>query len=340
MKFNKLINKISILSLMFFTLSSCSIVKKTDDAIRNEIVATYSSKKITRGEVEDYFKGFVPALIEKYGQDYKNNSEYINKQLKAFTENYAQNLILIEEFNRRGIATDDEIDKEIDEMVNNIKESFVDNENGTLDIGDGRKINEEKLNAELKASFYVDIEDYRIKQRDIQKINKLVEDLIKNVNVTEDEIRKEYEDNKDERYIIGPGAVMSHILVNTEEEALKVKERISSGEKYEDLAAELNKDSTSKTGGSLGFVEYDSKNFDQDFLNGAKNLKEGEISDPVKSSFGYHIIKVEGIRNEPKYDDFESVKLSIEQILLNEKRREEVSDFSEKLYKDNKLKIK
>lgn len=340
MKFNKLINKISILSLMFFTLSSCSIVKKTDDAIRNEIVATYSLKKITRGEVEDYFKGFVPALVEKYGQDYKNNNEYINKQLRAFTENYAQNLILIEEFDKRGIATDDEIDKEIDEMVNNIKESFIDNENGTLDIGDGRKIDEEKLNAELKASFYVDIEDYKVKQRDIQKINKLVEDLIKDVSVTEDEIRKEYEDNKDKKYVTGPGAIMSHILVNTEEEALKVKERISSGEKYEDLAAELNKDSTSKTGGSLGFVEYDSKNFDQDFLNGAKNLKEGEISDPVKSSFGYHIIKVEGIRSEPKYDDFESVKTSIEQILLNEKRRKEVSDFSEKLYKDNKLKIK
>lgn len=340
MKFNKLINKISILSLMFFALSSCSIVKKTDDAIRNEIVATYSSKKITRGEVEDYFKGFIPALIEKYGKDYRNDNEYITKQLRAFTENYAQNLILIEEFNRRGIATDEELNKEIDEMVENIKESFIDNENGTLDIGDGRKINEEKLNEELKASFYVDIEDYKVKQRDIQKINKLVEDLIKDIKVTDDEIRKEYEDNKDKKYVTGPGAIMSHILVNTEEEALKVKERISSGEKYEDIAAELNKDSTSKTGGSLGFIEYDSKNFDQDFLNGAKNLKEGEISDPVKSSFGYHIIKVEGIRNEPKYDDFESVKLSIEQLLLNEKRRKEVSDFSEKLYKDKKLKIK
>lgn len=171
MKFNKLINKISIASLIFFTLSSCSIVKKTDEAIRNEIVATYSSKKITRGEVEDYFKGFIPALIEKYGKDYKSNNEYITKQLKVFTENYAQNLILIEEFNKRGIATDEELDKEIDEMVKNIKESFVDNENGTLDIGDGKKINEQKLNEELNKSFYVDIEDYKVKQRDIQKIN-------------------------------------------------------------------------------------------------------------------------------------------------------------------------
>ena len=340
MKFNKLISKISMIALVFFVLSSCSIIQKTEEAIRGEVLATYDGRKITRGEVEDYFKGFDAALIERYGEDYKNNSEYLNEQLKAFAENYAQNSILIEEFGKRGIATEEEINEEIDNMVSEVMHLFIDEENGTLDDGHGHKVNEEKLNEALKAAFYVDIEDYKTKQRDIIKINKLVDDLVKDVSVSEDEILEYYENNKDEKYKTGAGATMYHILVDTEEEALKVKERIEAGEKYEDIAAELNKDATSQTGGSLGFVEYDNTSYDADFLEGAKNLSEGEISDPVKTQFGYHIIKVEGIKSEPEYDDIESVRVDIEETLLTEKKQNLVNEFSENLFKEKNLKVK
>ena len=340
MKFNKLISKISMIALVFFVLSSCSIVQKTEEAIRGEVLATYDGRKITRGEVEDYFKGFDAALIERYGEDYKNNSEYLNEQLKAFAENYAQNSILIEEFGKRGIATEEEINEEIDNMASEVMHLFIDEENGTLDDGHGHKVNEEKLNEALKAAFYVDIEDYKTKQRDIIKINKLVDDLVKDVSVSEDEILEYYENNKDEKYKTGAGATMYHILVDTEEEALKVKERIEAGEKYEDIAAELNKDATSQTGGSLGFVEYDNTSYDADFLEGAKNLSEGEISDPVKTQFGYHIIKVEGIKSEPEYDDIESVRVDIEETLLTEKKQNLVNEFSENLFKEKNLKVK
>ena len=340
MKFNKLISKISMIALVFFVLSSCSIIQKTEEAIRGEVLATYDGRKITRGEVEDYFKGFDAALIERYGEDYKNNSEYLNEQLKAFAENYAQNSILIEEFGKRGIATEEEINEEIDNMVSEVMHLFIDEENGTLDDGHGHKVNEEKLNEALKAAFYVDIEDYKTKQRDIIKINKLVDDLVKDVSVSEDEILEYYENNKDEKYKTGAGATMYHILVDTEEEALKVKERIEAGEKYEDIAAELNKDATSQIGGSLGFVEYDNTSYDADFLEGAKNLSEGEISDPVKTQFGYHIIKVEGIKSEPEYDDIESVRVDIEETLLTEKKQNLVNEFSENLFKEKNLKVK
>lgn len=340
MKFNKLISKISMIALVFFVLSSCSIVQKTEEAIRGEVLATYDGRKITRGEVEDYFKGFDAALIERYGEDYKNNSEYLNEQLKAFAENYAQNSILIEEFDKSGIATEEEINEEIDNMVSEVMHLFIDEENGTLDDGHGHKVNEEKLNEALKAAFYVDIEDYKTKQKDIIKINKLVDDLVKDVSVSEDEILEYYENNKDEKYKTGAGATMYHILVDTEEEALKVKERIKAGEKYEDIAAELNKDATSQTGGSLGFVEYDNTSYDADFLEGAKNLSEGEISDPVKTQFGYHIIKVEGIKSEPEYDDIESVRVDIEETLLTEKKQNLVNEFSENLFKEKNLKVK
>lgn len=326
--------------LSCFMLSSCTMVKKTDSAVRSEIVATFTNAKITRGEVEDYYKGFEPALIEKFGKDYKTNREYLTKQLKTFSENYAQNRLLINEFEKRKLYTEEQVNEEVEKIVTSLMNSFIDDEKGTLDNGNGHKINEEKLNKALHTYFYVDINDYREKQRDIFKINKLVEDLTKDVTVTDEEVKEYYEKHKDKNYKKAPGAEMSHILASTEEEALKIKERIKNGEKYEDLAAEYNKDSTRTKGGSLGFIEYDSKNYDPDFLKGAKNLKEGEISDPVKTQFGYHIIRVKNVRTEPEYIDFDSIKDKVKQAALNDKKNIVVTDFAEKLYKDNKLKIR
>ncbi|BAK81844.1 peptidyl-prolyl cis-trans isomerase [Candidatus Arthromitus sp. SFB-rat-Yit] len=339
MKFNRILNKVCISFLILFSVSSCSTVEKTQEAIRKEVLATYEGRKITRGEVEDYFKGFHDALVEKYGENYKNDAGYLKDQLVAFTENYAQNSILIEEFDRRGLMSEEDINNKIEDSVHSVKTLFIDEENG-VDDGHGHKINLEQFNTALKQAFYVDEEDYKNKQRDIIKINSLVDDVIKDVTVNEDEVKKYYEDNKDTKYITRAGGNMYHILVDTEEEALKVKERLNNGEKYEDIAKELNKDSTSQTGGSLGFVEYDNKNYDADFLAGAKNLKDGEISDPVKTQFGYHIIKVTDIKSEDQYTDFESVKSEIENTLLYEKKNQAVTEFSENLFKDKKLKIK
>ncbi|BAK57206.1 peptidylprolyl isomerase [Candidatus Arthromitus sp. SFB-mouse-Japan] len=339
MKFNKILSRVCISLSILFTVSSCSTIEKTEEAIRKEVLATYEGRKITRGEVEDYFAGFHNALVQRYGENYKNDAGYLNDQLKAFAENYSQNSILIEEFDKRGLISEEEINNKVEESLHAVKDLFIDEENG-VDDGHGHKIDQERFNKALNEAFYVDEEDYKNKQRDIIKINALVDDLIKDVSVTEEELNKYYEDNKDTKYITRPGAIMYHILVDTEEEALKVKERLNNGEKYEDIAKELNKDATSQTGGSLGFVEYDNTNYDADFLAGAKNLKEGEISDPVKTQFGYHIIKVTDVRTEDQYTDFESVKSEIEETLLYEKKNKAVTEFSENLFKEKKLKVK
>lgn len=87
----------------------------------------------------------------------------------------------------------------------------------------------------------------------------------------------------------------SHILVDSKEEAEKVKDRLDKGEKFEDLAKELSKDGSAQNGGELGAQNPDT--FDPKFAEALKDLDEGEISDPVKSQFGWHIIRCNKIND-------------------------------------------
>jgi parvulin-like peptidyl-prolyl isomerase len=82
-----------------------------------------------------------------------------------------------------------------------------------------------------------------------------------------------------------------HILVETEEEANEVTERLAAGEEFADLAAELSLDSGSAVdGGDLGFVPRG--RFVDAFDEVVFTLSVGEISEPVQTQFGWHIIEV------------------------------------------------
>jgi peptidylprolyl isomerase/peptidyl-prolyl cis-trans isomerase C len=83
----------------------------------------------------------------------------------------------------------------------------------------------------------------------------------------------------------------SHILVDTEEQAKEIKKKLNKGSNFADLVKEFSKDEGSKAnGGEIGYVlkgqlvpEYEGKAF---------TLKKNEVSDPVKTQFGWHLIKM------------------------------------------------
>ncbi|MCA3630281.1 MAG: peptidylprolyl isomerase [Methylobacterium sp.] len=89
-----------------------------------------------------------------------------------------------------------------------------------------------------------------------------------------------------------------HILVEGEEEAKKIHARVKGGEDFAKVATETSKDPGSgKGGGDLGYFSKD--RMVPEFAEAAFALKAGEISAPVKSQFGWHIIKLEDRRNRP-----------------------------------------
>jgi peptidyl-prolyl cis-trans isomerase C len=104
-----------------------------------------------------------------------------------------------------------------------------------------------------------------------------------------------------------------HILVENEDEAKKAQTRVTGGEDFAKVAGELSKDPGSKTdGGDLGFFTKD--RMVEPFAEAAFKLEPGQISDPVQSQFGWHVIKVEEKRTKP-VPSFEEMKDQVEAYL-------------------------
>ena len=116
----------------------------------------------------------------------------------------------------------------------------------------------------------------------------------------------------------------SHILVETEDQAKDIEKRLKAGEDFAKLATELSKDPGSgKQGGDLGF--FTKERMVPEFSTAAFALAIGEVSAPVKSQFGYHVIKLTEKREKP-VPTFEEVKDQIEQFMFRRVQQETIQN--------------
>ncbi len=195
---------------------------------------------------------------------------------------------------------DEEIQKEIDVMV----ESYGD---------------EKSLKEQLEASG----SSMEALKKDIVvylQTKKLVEPRI---TVTDEEISTYFEDNKD-TFAQAEQVEASHILVEDEKTAKKVAKEIADGGDFAKLAAEYSTDTeTADNGGSLGY--FGKGDMVEEFENVAFDLDINKVSDPVKTEYGYHIIKVTD-KKEAKKANLEDSKDVIKETLLSERLQEEYPD--------------
>jgi peptidyl-prolyl cis-trans isomerase C len=117
-----------------------------------------------------------------------------------------------------------------------------------------------------------------------------------------------------------------HILVETEDEAKAVKAELDKGADFAELAKKKSKDPGASDGGDLGF--FTKEQMVPEFSAVAFALEPGKISDPVKSQFGWHIIKVEEKRNR-KPPEFDQVKAQIETYVARKAQADYVGKLRE-----------
>ena len=142
---------------------------------------------------------------------------------------------------------------------------------------------------------------------------------------TDDAMKKVYDEAA--KQIAGEQEVHArHILVETEDEAKAIEAELKKGADFAELAKTKSKDPGAADGGDLGFFTKDQ--MVPEFSAVAFTLEPGKISDPVKSQFGWHVIKVEEKRNR-KAPDFEQVKAQIETYVTRKAQAEYVAKLRE-----------
>lgn len=148
-----------------------------------------------------------------------------------------------------------------------------------------------------------------------------LEDYVKGHPVTDAEIQSEYD--KAKASATGNNEYKArHILVREESEAKAILAQLKKKTAFDKLAKEKSKDpGSAKNGGDLGWNVPDA--FVKEFGEALKSLKKGETSEPVKTQFGYHIIKLEDMR-PAKIPPLDEVKNDIRQQLQQQRVREAV----------------
>ncbi|MGA1842933.1 MAG: peptidylprolyl isomerase [bacterium] len=153
-------------------------------------------------------------------------------------------------------------------------------------------------------------------------------EYVKDVKVTDEELKEYFETNR-ERFKEMPERIrVRHILVPDEEQAKEILAKIKAGGDFEKLAEEFSICPTAKNGGDLGY--FSRGRMAPLFEEAAFKLKKGEVSDVVRTNFGFHIIKMED-HKQAGASSLSDVRYEVEQIVLFQKRDKKIQDLIAKL---------
>jgi foldase protein PrsA len=165
---------------------------------------------------------------------------------------------------------------------------------------------------------------------------KIYENVTRGVKVTDQQIEDYYTKNK-AQYSQPETRDVRHILVKTKAKADALYQQLKAGGDFAALAKANSEDTGSKdNGGKLTIsrgqtvAPFDKKAFE---------LKVNEISTPVKTEFGFHIIEALGAVKPAKVTPLKEVKAAIKQQLLQTKKNEKMTDWVDNLKKDYEDKI-
>ena len=148
--------------------------------------------------------------------------------------------------------------------------------------------------------------------------NYAIKKAVEKVRVTDDEIQKFYDENPDQ-FEAGTTYNASHILVETEEKALEIAAQINAGEiSFEDAAKANSTCPSGQQGGELG--DFGHGQMVPEFEQACDGLEVGEMSAPVQTQFGWHLVKLNKKEDGGKMELAE-VKEQIRQALMQQKQQ-------------------
>lgn len=248
-------------------------------------------------------------------------------------------------FESQGQAAPAEDSDEYTQIVQQAMQTLVQQEVITAEAarcGEPCKVSEDEVTAELRDIIATEFGDSReefeafLQSRQLSRAEareivlnsllqqKLFENVTRGIRFTAEDAREFYEENT-EQFRTPAGRRVSHILVATEDEAEALRARVTP-ENFADLARSESTDTGSApSGGDLGIMQEGQ--FVPEFEEAAFALGDGEISDPVESQFGFHIITVDLV--PASTTSFADAREGIVQNQLETRRQEAYTEWAE-----------
>jgi parvulin-like peptidyl-prolyl isomerase len=312
--------KISRLALLLCALVAVALAGCGGDKdVPSDAVAVVDGTEIARSDYE--------ALITQAKKSYKNQKREFpaagSQEFQTLRNQAVQFLVQREQFEQEANDMDvDVTDKQIDARLEQIMKQYVGGDKTKYEkqLKD-QGLTEKQVRNDIRAQLVSE---------------KIFQQVTKDVKVTDADIASYYEKNK-QQYSQPESRDVRHILVKTKKQADDLYTQLQNGGDFAALAKKFSEDTGSKANG--GKLTISQGQTVAPFDRTAFLLKKNEISKPVKTEFGYHIIQPLSDVKPAKVTPLKDVKESIRQQLQQTKKNEAMTKWVDELKKDYKDKV-
>ncbi|HET6696616.1 MAG TPA: peptidylprolyl isomerase [Gaiellaceae bacterium] len=207
-------------------------------------------------------------------------------------------------------VTDADVDKRLDELK---EQFFQGDEQKYKDELEAQGLTEEQVKSDLRTRLLSE---------------KVFEKVTNEVEVTDEDVQKYYEDNA-AQFETPASREVRHILVKSKARADQLHAQLEGGADFAKLARQYSTDPASKKEGGKFTAQQGATVAPFDKV--AFDLDTGELSEPVKTQFGWHIIEAVGDIKEKSTQDLSAVEEQIRSTLLEEKKNTRINEWIEEL---------
>lgn len=340
-KIKKLVT-IAVLATMAASFTGCNMIERTEESKEKTVLAKVGKTKITRGDVDEALKTYLDYYKEQYGDDFESN-ESLKSTLQSLRTQQLEGLVdqevLMQSKDQFGVnPTDEEIQTEVDSRIDYYKQATG---------------SEEAYESFISSYGYND-DSFQEYLKEQVVLGMVVDAMIADVEVTDEDIESYYNENIS-NYTTKAGADVTHILVQPEtdssgnevegaDEAAKAKaeeirQKALAGESLKDIAnSDEFKDSCKYE--DLGRVSFENSGMVKEFEDAFKVLPAGQVSDVVKTSFGYHVIVNTAVYPEDQVQPLDdSLKEEIKNKVLYNKQESAYETKLQELKENLKVKV-